>query len=92
MSLLISAKVAGGSLVGLVALVEESSFAGGGGGVEISSGPDSPSGPSGSDSRSKSWSFETTDWPRREPVGRRREVIGEIRLVVGVEVVVEGLG
>jgi hypothetical protein len=61
MSLLISAKVAGGSLVGLAALVEESSFAGRGGGVEISSGPDSPSGPSGSDSRSRFSSLETTD-------------------------------
>jgi hypothetical protein len=88
MSFLISAKVAGGSRV--VALAEESSFAGGGGGVEIS-GADSPSGPSGSDSRSRFSSFEATDWVRREPGGRRREVIGEIRVVGVDEGVSEGL-
>ena len=54
----------------------------------------SPRGPRGSDSKSKSSNFETiTDWPRREPVGRRRALIGEARVVVvvrGVEVVMEG--
>jgi hypothetical protein len=39
----------------------ESSFAGGGGGATVSDPPVSPSGPSGSDSKSKSSSFETTD-------------------------------
>ena len=38
----------------------ESSFAGGGGGPTVS-GPVSPRGPSGSDSRSKSSNFEMTD-------------------------------
>jgi hypothetical protein len=68
-----------------------SSFAGGGGGATIS-GAGSPRGPRGSDSKSKSSNLETIDWPRREPVGRRREVIGDdlVAVVVrGVEVVVD---
>ena len=70
----------------------ESSFAGGGGGVAIMSGVDSPRGPRGSESRSKSSSFEITDWPRREPVGRRRDASGEERgaEVRGVDVDVVG--
>ena len=67
----------------------ESSFAGGGGGA-IVSGEVSPRGPRGSDSRSKSSNFEMTDWPRRDPVGRRRDVIGEacflLDVALGVEV------
>ena len=66
-----------------------SSFAGGGGGA-IVSGAVSPKGPRGSDSRSNSSSLETTDWPRREPGGRRREEIGEVRVVRGVDVDEEG--
>lgn len=71
----------------------ESSFAGGGGGATIS-GADSPSGPRGSDAKSKSSILDTTtDWPRRELVGRRRDVSGEARFVLvvrGVDVVVKG--
>jgi hypothetical protein len=85
----ISAKVVGGCLVTLVA--GESSFAGRGGGATMS-GADSPKGPRGSDSISKSSNFETIDWAKREPVGRRREAIGDMRVVVvvrGVDIVLE---
>ena len=58
-------------------------MAGGGGGATIS-GADSPRGPRGSESKSNSSSLETTDWPKRDPVGRRRELIGEERGVVVV--------
>lgn len=57
---LISAKVVGGCCRG-VRVGRESSFAGGGGGVATVSGAVWPKGPRGSDSRSKSSSFETTD-------------------------------
>jgi len=81
----------GGCLVALV--TEESSFAGGGGGATISDA-DSPKGPRGSDSKSKSSSLETMDWAKREPGGRRREAIGDVRVVVearGADVDPEGL-
>lgn len=84
---LISAKVVGGCRG--VRVEGESSFAGGGGGATLSVAF-SPRGPRGSDSRSKSSNLEMTDWPRREPVGRRREDIGEDCFVLdgvrGVEI------
>jgi hypothetical protein len=89
---LISANVVGGCLVTLGA--GESSFAGGGGGA-MTSGADSPNGPRGSDSKSRSSNLETIDWAKREPVGRRREAIGDVRLADEVRVVdaeTEGLG
>lgn len=56
------------------------------------SGVDSPRGPRGSESRSKSSSFEITDWPRREPVGRRRDARGEERGAEVGGVDVDGVG
>jgi hypothetical protein len=81
---LISANVVGGCLATLGA--GESSFAGGGGGA-TTSGADSPKGPRGSDSKSRSSNLETMDCAKREPVGRRREAMGDVRLADEVRVV-----
>jgi hypothetical protein len=89
---LISANVVGGCLATLGA--GESSFAGGGGGA-TSSGADSPKGPRGSDSKSRSSNLETMDCAKREPVGRRCEAIADVRLadeVRAVDAETEGLG
>jgi hypothetical protein len=60
--------------------VGEPSFAGGGGGggAIISEVEGAPRGPRGSDSRSRDSRRETTDFARREPVGRRREEIWDV--------------